>query len=107
MTRADGTAVRLIDCAKTFPDGTRALEPLSLEIEGGETVVFLGPSGCGKTTTLRIIAGLESPDTGGRILFDDEEVTDQPIETRNVGMVVHSYGLFPHMYVVQNVAYGL
>ena len=107
MTRADGTAVRLIDCAKTFPDGTRALEPLSLEIEGGETVVFLGPSGCGKTTTLRIIAGLESPDTGGRVLFDDEDVTDQPIETRNVGMVFQSYALFPNMNVEQNVGYGL
>ncbi len=107
MTRAHGTAVRLIDCAKTFPDGTRALEPLSLEIEGGETVAFLGPSGCGKTTTLRIIAGLESPDTGGRVLFDDEEVTDQPIETRNVGMVFQSYALFPNMNVEQNVAYGL
>ena len=107
MTRAEGTAVRLIDCAKTFPDGTRALEPLSLEIEGGETVVFLGPSGCGKTTTLRIIAGLESPDTGGRVLFDDEDVTDQPIETRNVGMVFQSYALFPNMNVEQNVGYGL
>ena len=52
----------LIECAKTFADGTRALSPLSFEIEDGETVVFLGPSGCGKTTTLRIIAGLESPD---------------------------------------------
>ncbi len=107
MTRAEGTAVRLIDCAKTFPDGTRALEPLSLEIEGGETVVFLGPSGCGKTTTLRIIAGLESPDTGGRVLFDDEDVTDRPIETRNVGMVFQSYALFPNMNVEQNVGYGL
>ena len=107
MTRADGTAVRLIDCAKTFPDGTRALEPLSLEIEGGETIVFLGPSGCGKTTTLRIIAGLASPDTGGRVLFDDEDVTDQPIETRNVGMVFQSYALFPNMNVEQNVGYGL
>ena len=65
-----GTSLKLIDCAKTFPDGTRAMEPLSLEIPGGETVVFLGPSGCGKTTTLRIIAGLESPDSGGSVLFD-------------------------------------
>ena len=62
MTARDqGTAVRIEACAKTFPDGTRALEPLDFEIAGGETVVFLGPSGCGKTTTLRIIAGLESP----------------------------------------------
>lgn len=108
MTATDGgTPVKLVDCAKTFPDGTRALEPLSLEIEGGETVVFLGPSGCGKTTTLRIIAGLESPDSGGRVLFDDEDVTEQPIETRNVGMVFQSYALFPNMNVEQNLAYGL
>lgn len=107
MTSPSRTPVRLLDCAKTFPDGTRALEPTNLEIEGGATVVLLGPSGCGKTTTLRIIAGLESPDSGGRILFDDEEVTDQPIEKRNVGMVFQSYALFPNMNVEQNVAYGL
>jgi len=102
-----GTAVSLVECAKTFADGTRALWPLSLEIEDGETVVFLGPSGCGKTTTLRIIAGLESPDPGGRVLFNGEDVTQVPIELRNVGMVFQSYALFPNMNVEQNVAYGL
>ena len=102
-----GTAVSLIECAKTFAGGTRALSPLSLEIEDGETVVFLGPSGCGKTTTLRIIAGLESPDPGGRVLFNGEDVTQVPIELRNVGMVFQSYALFPNMNVEQNVAYGL
>ena len=101
------TRIRLMDCAKTFPDGTRALEPLTLEINGGETVVLLGPSGCGKTTTLRIIAGLESPDPGGVVLFGDEDVTSQPIEQRNVGMVFQSYALFPNMSVEENVAYGL
>src|SRR5438477_10330727 len=55
-------AIHLQSCSKTFADGTRALEPLSLDIAAGETVVLLGPSGCGKTTTLRIIAGLETPD---------------------------------------------
>lgn len=101
------TSIRLEACAKTFPDGTKALEPMTLEIEGGETIVFLGPSGCGKTTTLRIIAGLESPDAGGRIYFDEEDVTDLPIEQRNVGMVFQSYALFPNMNVEQNIAYGL
>ena len=101
------TSIRLKDCAKTFPDGTKALEPLTLEIEGGETIVFLGPSGCGKTTTLRIIAGLESPDPGGKVFFDKEDVTDLPIEQRNVGMVFQSYALFPNMNVEQNIAYGL
>lgn len=99
--------IELIDCAKTFPGGTRALEPLTLRIGAGETVVLLGPSGCGKTTTLRIIAGLESPDPGGKVLFGDDDVTDQPIERRNVGMVFQSYALFPNMNVEQNVAYGL
>ena len=102
-----GTSVSLVECAKTFADGTRALSPPSLEIEVGETVVFLGPSGCGKTTTLRIIAGLESPDPGGRVLFNGEDVTQVPIELRNVGMVFQSYALFPNMNVEQNVAYGL
>ena len=101
------TSIRLEACGKTFPDGTRALEPMTLEIKGGETIVFLGPSGCGKTTTLRIIAGLESPDRGGKIFFDDDDVTDLPIEQRNVGMVFQSYALFPNMSVEQNIAYGL
>jgi putative spermidine/putrescine transport system ATP-binding protein len=100
-------AIALENCAKTFPDGTKALEPLDFAIEAGETVVFLGPSGCGKTTTLRIIAGLEEPDAGGRVLFDGEDVTRLPIEQRNVGMVFQSYALFPNMTVAGNIGYGL
>ncbi|WP_119166014.1 ABC transporter ATP-binding protein [Algihabitans albus] len=101
------TPVHLRGCSKTFPDGTRALEPLDLEIAGGETVVFLGPSGCGKTTTLRLVAGLEAPDPGGRVLFDGQDVTPLPIEKRRVGMVFQSYALFPNMDVAGNVGYGL
>ena len=100
-------AIALENCAKTFPDGTRALEPLDFAIHAGETVVFLGPSGCGKTTTLRIIAGLEEPDAGGRVLFDGEDITHLPIEQRNVGMVFQSYALFPNMTVAGNIGYGL
>lgn len=110
VTQSDaqtGTSIRLEACAKTFADGTRALEPTTLDISGGETIVFLGPSGCGKTTTLRIIAGLESPDRGGRIFFDNDDVTALSIEQRNVGMVFQSYALFPNMNVEQNIAYGL
>jgi putative spermidine/putrescine transport system ATP-binding protein len=106
-TSLTGTAIRLLDCAKTFPNGTRALERTTLELKGGETIVFLGPSGCGKTTLLRVIAGLEAPDPGGRVYFDDEDVTSQPIEKRNVGMVFQSYALFPNMNVEENIAYGL
>ena len=102
-----GTAIRLERCGKTFADGTRALDPVDLEFTAGETVVLLGPSGCGKTTTLRIVAGLELPDAGGRVLFDGADVTAVPIERRNVGMVFQSYALFPNMSVEENVAYGL
>ena len=69
-----GAAVRIETCGKTFADGTRALEPATLEIARGETLVLLGPSGCGKTTLLRIIAGLELPDSGGRVLFDGKDM---------------------------------
>ncbi len=100
-------AIRLEGCAKTFLDGTRALEPLDLTIAAGETLVLLGPSGCGKTTTLRLIAGLESPDPGGRVLFGDSDVTALPIERRHVGMVFQSYALFPNLDVRGNVGYGL
>ncbi len=100
-------SITLQQCAKTFPDGTRALEPLDMKIEASETIVFLGPSGCGKTTTLRIIAGLEMPDPGGKVLFDDVDVTPLSIEKRNVGMVFQSYALFPNMSVAGNIGYGL
>ncbi len=100
-------SVHLERCGKTFADGTKALEPLDLEIKAGETVVFLGPSGCGKTTTLRLIAGLEAPDPGGRVLFDGADVSALPVEKRHVGLVFQSYALFPNMDVRGNVAYGL
>jgi putative spermidine/putrescine transport system ATP-binding protein len=104
---AHGVALRIEGCGKTFADGTRALEPVNLDIARGETVVLLGPSGCGKTTLLRMIAGLETPDAGGKILFNDADVTRVPIERRNIGMVFQSYALFPNMTVADNIGYGL
>ncbi|REG59111.1 putative spermidine/putrescine transport system ATP-binding protein [Paraburkholderia sp. BL6669N2] len=98
--------ITLTQCAKTFR-GTRVLEPLDLHIDAGETLVLLGPSGCGKTTTLRMIAGLETPDAGGRIAFGDDDVTALPIEKRQVGMVFQSYALFPNLTVRGNISYGL
>ncbi|ADG16004.1 ABC transporter related protein [Paraburkholderia atlantica] len=98
--------ITLTQCAKTFR-GTRVLEPLDLSIGAGETLVLLGPSGCGKTTTLRLIAGLETPDAGGRIAFGDDDVTTLPIEKRAVGMVFQSYALFPNLTVRGNIGYGL
>jgi len=102
-----GVAVNVSACGKTFADGTRALEPATLDISRGETLVLLGPSGCGKTTMLRIIAGLETPDQGGRVLFDGKDMTRVAIEKRNVGMVFQSYALFPNMSVADNIGYGL
>jgi putative spermidine/putrescine transport system ATP-binding protein len=107
MMTGNALAIALQACAKTFTDGTRALEPTDLSVSAGETVVLLGPSGCGKTTTLRIIAGLERPDPGGRVLFDGADVTAEPIERRHVGMVFQSYALFPNMTVAENIGYGL
>src|SRR6201994_1365372 len=102
-----GVAVRIEGCGKTFADGTLALSPATLDIARGETLVLLGPSGCGKTTMLRIIAGLELPDAGGRVLFDGKDTTSVPMERRNVGMVFQSYALFPNMSVADNIGYGL
>ena len=107
MSSFHGVTVSVEACAKTFSDGTHALEPITLDVARGETLVFLGPSGCGKTTMLRIIAGLEQADAGGRVLFNGADVTAIPIELRNVGMVFQSYALFPNMSVAENIGYGL
>jgi len=98
--------IALAQCSKTF-HGTRVLEPIDLTIGAGETLVLLGPSGCGKTTTLRIVAGLETPDAGGAVFFGNDDVTRLPIERRQVGMVFQSYALFPNLTVRGNVGYGL
>lgn len=100
------TRIRAQACARTYPDGTQALQPTDLSIENGERLVLLGPSGCGKTTMLRILSGLDRPDPGGRVLYGDDDVTDLPIEKRGVGMVFQSYALFPNMNVRDNIGYG-
>ncbi len=99
--------LNLTNTAKTYSDGTKALLPTNLKVNTGEIVSLLGPSGCGKTTLLRIIAGLETPDSGGEIWFDSDNVTDLPVERRQVGMVFQSYALFPNMSVKANIGYGL
>src|SRR3989441_2422732 len=82
-----------------------AVRNVSFTIDAGSLVTLLGPSGCGKTTTLRLIAGLETV-TSGRILIGDDDVTALGATDRNVSMVFQSYALFPHMSVLDNVAYG-
>ncbi|QGW81238.1 ABC transporter ATP-binding protein [Variovorax paradoxus] len=99
--------IDIANCAKTYADGTRGLLPTDLHVEAGEVLALLGPSGCGKTTLLRLIAGLEAPDEGSRIVFGGQDVTRRPVEHRGVGMVFQSYALFPQMTVAANIGYGL
>lgn len=84
----------------------RALNDINLDIHSGELVALLGPSGCGKTTLLRIIAGLETPDSGS-IVFHGEDVSTRDVRDRNVGFVFQHYALFRHMTIFDNVAFGL
>lgn len=99
-------SITLEACARTIRSQS-IVGPVNLHIPSGQTMVLLGPSGCGKTSLLRLIAGLDAPAPGSRILFDRRDVTGLPIERRNVGMVFQNYALFGHMNVAQNVAYGL
>src|SRR5918994_2672869 len=88
------------------------MDDLTLDIEEGEFLVLLGPSGCGKTTTLRCLAGLETPDRGritigNAVAFDSSAGTELPPERRDIGMVFQSYALWPHLTVRRNVEYPL
>ncbi|MBI5276411.1 MAG: ABC transporter ATP-binding protein [Burkholderiales bacterium] len=88
------------------PSAAPAVDSISFEVPGGTLTTILGPSGCGKTTTLRMIAGLETP-TSGQVLIGGDDVTTLGPAQRNVSMMFQSYALFPHMDVVENVMYGL
>jgi len=99
------TEVRLVDLKKSFGE-TKAVKDVNLRIGRGDFFTFLGPSGCGKTTLLRMIAGFTRPDKG-KVFFDGVETQDVPPWKRNVGMVFQNYALWPHLCVLENVAFGL
>ena len=98
--------VELDRVSKVFPDGTRAVDAISLGIEDGEFIVLVGPSGCGKTTALRMVAGLEEI-SQGMIRIGERVVNHVPSRDRDIAMVFQSYALYPHLSVYENIAFGL
>lgn len=97
--------LELVGIKKHFQD-VEVLEGIDLTVRRGEFITLLGASGCGKTTTLRIIAGLESPDEG-KVLLEGKDVTGLAPDQRDVNTVFQNYALFPHMNVADNIGYGL
>ena len=102
---SENKIIELKDIAVSF-DGEPVLKHLDLSISDGEFVTLLGPSGCGKTTTLRIIAGFITPDSGD-VFFDGKRVNDLPAYKRTVNTIFQRYALFPHLNVYENVAFGM
>ena len=100
------TTVTLKDVSKVWPDGTVAVDRLSLDVHDGEFMVLLGPSGCGKSTVLRMIAGLEDT-TAGAVLLNGAQVNDLPPRERRIAMVFQDFALYPHMSVGQNIGFPL
>ena len=100
-----GVAVELSDLTRVY-GGLKALDGLTLHVEPGELVALLGPSGCGKTTALRIVAGLDEA-TAGNVSVGGRDITNVPANKRDIGMVFQAYSLFPHLTVLENVAFGL
>ena len=98
--------IELRHITKEFEDGFTAVSDFNLKVRRGEFVTFLGPSGCGKTTTLRMIAGFDTP-TSGEILLNGKNITDLPPNKRPVNTVFQRYALFPHMNIFENIAFGL
>jgi len=99
-------AIKINSVGKVYPNGTRALEDVNIEINNGEFVVLVGPSGCGKTTLLRMVAGLEDI-TEGEISIDKKVVNEVAPKDRDIAMVFQNYALYPHMSVYDNMAFSL
>ncbi len=106
MTEPNATRIIELKNIQKSYDGETVLSGIDLNIHDKEFVTFLGPSGCGKTTTLRIIAGFETPDSG-EVFFDGKKINDLPPYKRQVNTVFQKYALFPHLNVYENVAFGL
>jgi putative spermidine/putrescine transport system ATP-binding protein len=98
--------IEIAGVSKVYDGGVRAVDTIAIDIRQGEFFSLLGPSGCGKTTTLRMIAGFETPDIGA-IRVDGTDITHVPAHKRDMGMVFQNYALFPHRTVAENVAFGL
>ncbi|MET0560368.1 MAG: sn-glycerol-3-phosphate ABC transporter ATP-binding protein UgpC [Gaiellaceae bacterium] len=98
--------ITLESLTKVYPDGTKAVTELDLDVASGEFVVFVGPSGCGKTTALRMIAGLETI-TSGEVRIDGKVVNDLPPKNRDIAMVFQNYALYPHMNAAKNMGFAL
>jgi ABC-type spermidine/putrescine transport systems, ATPase components len=98
--------VQLSNVCKVYDQEDAVVNNLNLEIKKGEFLTILGPSGCGKTTTLRMIAGFETP-TNGNIIIDGENITDKSPHQRPVNTAFQNYALFPHMNIFDNIAFGL
>src|SRR5881275_1475010 len=92
--------------SKVYPDGTRAVNDVTLDIRDGEFMVLVGPSGCGKTTALRMVAGLEDI-SEGVLRIGERVVNHVPPRDRDIAMVFQSYALYPHLSVYENIAFGL
>lgn len=100
------SAITLKDIRKSYDDGPQVLHGVSMDIRDGEFIVIVGPSGCGKSTLLRLLAGLD-PCKEGELLIDGRRANDLPPQDRDIAMIFQNYALYPHMTVLENIAFGL
>src|SRR3982751_1973639 len=98
--------IKLEKLTKVYPDGTKAVDALDLEIRDGEFVVLVGPSGCGKTSALRMVAGLEDI-TDGKVWIGGRVVNKVPPKDRDIAMIFQNYALYPHMSAAGNMGFAL
>lgn len=100
------SAITLTDIRKSYPGGAQVLHGVSMDIQHGEFIVIVGPSGCGKSTLLRLLAGLD-PCEQGELFIDGKRANDMAPQDRDIGMIFQNYALYPHMTVLENIAFGL